>query len=293
MNVAKARLTQTFRFLKELNELRNPVPRDLSSYANLFWIDEWPLHPFIEVRRGEREEEDDAGGDAELEPLIRIRRANLTPCPKPPEALDGWLKPGWQSVEAEAAVLESRNFQDKQKGSITIAFEDDQQRVTALNEWTAARDKWAVAERPAVAARKLFEEIHALWTAMQREGDRTELILGDGILDVPTELIRYPVLLQRLNLRFDPAGPEFRFDTGTEKVELQRALLRTVPSIEGRMIAQFDKELEAAPVEILGGETRRGSFDPSCRACSQPKAGSSTLRSATVLPVDRIYGGGP
>ncbi len=258
MNVAKARLTQTFRFLKELNDLRNPVPRDLSGYANLFWIDEWPLHPFIEVRRGEREEEDDAGGDAELEPLIRIRRANLTPCPKPPEALDGWLKPGWQSVEAEAAVLESRNFQDKQKGSITIAFEDDQQRVTALNEWTAARDKWAVAERPAVAARKLFEEIHALWTAMQREGDRTELILGDGILDVPTELIRYPVLLQRLNLRFDPAGPEFRFDTGTEKVELQRALLRTVPSIEGRMIAQFDKELEAAPVEILGGDTTTG-----------------------------------
>jgi hypothetical protein len=61
-----------------------------------------------------------------------------------------------------------------------------------------------------------------------------------------------------LNLRFDPAGPEFRFDTGTEKVELQRALLRTVPSIEGRMIAQFDKELEAAPVEILGGETTTG-----------------------------------
>jgi len=76
MNVAKARLTQTFRFLKELNDLRNPVPRDLSGYANLFWIDEWPLHPFIEVRRGDREEEDDAGGDAELEPLIRIRRAN-------------------------------------------------------------------------------------------------------------------------------------------------------------------------------------------------------------------------
>ncbi len=60
MNVAKARLTQTFRFLKELNDLRNPVPRDLSGYANLFWIDEWPLHPFIEVRRGDREEEDDA-----------------------------------------------------------------------------------------------------------------------------------------------------------------------------------------------------------------------------------------
>lgn len=259
MNVAKDRLTQTFKFLKELNELRNPVPREISGHAKLLWIDEWPAHPFIEVRRGDRkEEEDDGNGEAELEPLIRIRRADLTPCPKPPEALDGWLKPGWQSVETEAEVLASRNFLDEKSRSITVAFEDDEQRVTGLNVWAGARTKWTVAERPAVAARKLFEEIHALWTAMQREGDRTELVLGDGILEVSAERIRYPVLLQRVNLRFYPAGPEFRFDTGTEKVELHRALLRLVPSIEGRMIAQFDKELEATPVEPLGGESTTG-----------------------------------
>jgi hypothetical protein len=60
------------------------------------------------------------------------------------------------------------------------------------------------------------------------------------------------VLLQRVHLEFDPSGPEFRFHTGTEKVELYRALLRLVPSIEGRMIAQFDKELEVEQVEPLG-----------------------------------------
>jgi hypothetical protein len=161
MNVAKSRLTQTFKFLKELNELRNPVPREISGYAKLLWINEWPAHPFIEVRRGERNEEnDDGSGEAELEPLIRIRRANLTPCPKPPEALDGWLKPGWQSVETEAEMLASRNFPNEENGSITVAFEEDEQRVTGLNVWAAVRTKWAAAERPAVAARKLFEEIH-------------------------------------------------------------------------------------------------------------------------------------
>src|SRR5206468_12302365 len=96
------------------------------------------------------------------------------------------------------------------------------------------------------------------WSAMQREGDRTELVLGDGVLEVSADLIRHPVLLQRVNLTFDPAGPEFRFDTGTEKVDLHRALLRLVPSIEGRMIAQFDKELEATSVEPLGGESTTG-----------------------------------
>src|SRR5665213_2869976 len=119
-NVAKIRLTQTFKFLKELNELRNPVPRDMSGYAKLLRIDDWPIHPFIEVRRGDRKEEDDPGAQAEMEPLIRIRRAELTACPKPPAALDGWLKPGWQSLETEAEVLRARNFVDRENGSVTV-----------------------------------------------------------------------------------------------------------------------------------------------------------------------------
>lgn len=259
-DIAKERLVQTFKFLKELNELRNPVPHDLSG-SDVMRIDDWPSHPCVQVRRGDRAEDgtDDAG-EAVIEPLIRIQRAGLTPCQKPPETLDGWLKPGWQSVDEEAEVLESRNCQDKEKQTITVFFADDLERVAALNAWTAIRMKWVAAERPAIAARKLFERIHALWTTMQREGDRVELVLADGMLSVAEHAIQHPVLMQRVNLEFDPSVPEFRFNTGTEKVELHRALLRLVPSIEGRMIAHFDKALEEQPVEPLGGDSAEGFF---------------------------------
>jgi len=231
----------------------------MSTYAEVLRLDAWPAHPFIEVRRGDRTEEDnDAASEAEMEPLIRVRRANLTACPKPPELLDGWLKPGWQSVEAQPELLASRNFPDKEKGTNTVAFEDDAERVAALSVWTVARTKWATAKRPAIAGRQLFERIHALWTMMQREGDRVELVLGDGMLGVPDQLILHPVLLQRVNLEFDPSGPEFRFHTGTENVELHRALLRLVPGIEGPMITDFDQELEAEPVDPLGGDATNG-----------------------------------
>lgn len=256
---ARTRLNKVFRFLKELNQLRNPVPRDLSGYSEVMRLDSWPIHPLIVIRRGDRHEEDyEPSGAAELEPLVRIRRANLTPCPKPPETLDGWLKPGWQAARAEVEVLASRNFPNKETGSITVQFEEGEKRVAALEAWTAARARWATAERPAIAARELFERVHALWTTMQREGDRVELVLADGMLNVPEHSIRHPVLLQRVNLEFDPSGPEFRFSGGTEKVELHRALLRMVLNIEGAMIAHFDKELEAQPIEPLGGESADG-----------------------------------
>src|SRR5713101_7973258 len=258
-DVAQSRLTQVFKFLKALNELRNPVPRDLSAYSQILRLDTWPLHPNIIVQRGDRgDKEDDADTDTEMEPIIRIQRAGLTSCPNPPDALDGWLKPNWQSVDAEVEVLESRNFVNKEKETITVRFDDDHERVEVLNLWKVTREKWASAERPAIAARQLFERIHALWTTMQREGDRVELVLADGMLDERTQLIRHPVLMQRVNFEFDPALPEFRFSTGMEKVELHRALLLLVPGIEGRMIAHFIKQLATQPVEPLGGESTTG-----------------------------------
>src|ERR1044071_6258130 len=153
---AKDRLVQTFKFLKELNQLRNPVPRDLSQSPRLFWLHEWPMHPCIAVRRGDRSEEREENADERPEPLIRVRRANLTPCPKPPEVLDGWLKPGWKSVEGLPEVLPRRNFAHDEKGTITIVFEDDQNRVKTYDAWLSTRANWIDAERPAIVARKLF-----------------------------------------------------------------------------------------------------------------------------------------
>lgn len=258
-DVAQSRLTKVFKFLKALNELRNPVPRDLSAYSQVLWIDKWPVHPTIIVQRGNREEgEDDADIDVDMEPTIRVQRAWLTPCPNPPNVLADWLKPTWQSVDDQVEVLESRNFISKNNETVTVRFADDAERVEALNIWTATRERWAAAERPAIVARQLFERVHELWTTMQREGDRVELLLAEGMLCEETQPIRHPILLQRINFEFDPAVPEFRFSTGTEKIELHRALLRLLPGIEARMIAHFDKELEATPVEPLGGESTTG-----------------------------------
>jgi hypothetical protein len=76
--------------------------------------------------------------------------------------LDGWLLPGWPSADADAGVLASRNFQTNDRRTTTVAFTDDPGRVAAFTSWKAVRAKWVEAERPAIAARQLFERIHAL-----------------------------------------------------------------------------------------------------------------------------------
>ena len=105
--IAHSRLTKVFRFLKELDELRNPVLRDTSSYPAVLKIDEWPVHPCIEIRRGDPtadEGPNESPDDAEMVPVIRIRRAQLSQCPKPPLVLDSWLKPNWHLIDAQPEV---------------------------------------------------------------------------------------------------------------------------------------------------------------------------------------------
>ena len=263
MTEGRTRLLKTFRFLKELAVLRYPVQRTLNDYSEVLRLDSWPLHPSIQVSRGDvpEESQDQGASVKDVSPIIRITRAELTPCPTPPKQLHGWLKPGWQDVEADVQVLQARNSRDEKSGiTKTIEFTEGADRLAALNVWKATRGHWAEAERPAVAARQIFERIYALWTRLQREGDRLELVLADGMLCVKEEEVLHPVLLQRITLEFDPTGPEFRFSPGIEKADLQRTILRLVPSVQGRMIAGFDKDLEREPIDPLGGARTDGFF---------------------------------
>ena len=127
--IVNSRLTKVFRFLKELDELRNPVLRDTSSYPAVLKIDEWPVHPCIEIRRGDPisdEEPSESLDDADMLPLIRIKRAQLSQCPKPPPVLDSWLKPNWHFLHAEPEVLSVQNVPDNKTGTISRQFTDDE-----------------------------------------------------------------------------------------------------------------------------------------------------------------------
>ena len=253
---ARTRLLRTFRFLKELAALRHPVQRTLSQYSDVFLLDTWPLHPSIAVRRGDSgaEADDQNASGNELDPIIRIRRPELKPCPPPPQLLKGWLQPGWQAVNSRVHVIKSQNFlENRTERTITVRFTDNDDRVEALEKWKGTRTRWIEAERPAVEARNLFEDVYALWTRMQRDGDRVELVLGDGILCIKELGIKHPVLLQRISLEFDPFGPEFSFSSGMEEVQLQRTLLRQVPIVQASMIAHIDRELESESPDPLGG----------------------------------------
>jgi hypothetical protein len=117
-------------------------------------------------------------------------------------------------------------------------------------------NEWAKQERPAREAYKVFERVYALYNLIEREAGRLELVLGDGILSwrLPTGGIHHPILLQRLQLSFNPQIPEFIFQEAAHPVELYTALLRTNPQVDPRVIARVREETEQGAFHPLDQE---------------------------------------
>jgi very-short-patch-repair endonuclease len=252
LRVAREKLTRVFRYLEALNQHRNPAKRQIHEQLWSVWLHDLPDHPSI--KRGASKSALASGKSTESQNgdtnsagfVLKVQRPALTSPPEPPATIAMWLETGWDDPSKEPSVRASRNESD-QAGETRIAnFTDEPARLAALQRWKLARDEWAGNEKPARAAMKTFETMYALYGRIDREAERVELVLGDGILSWsrPEGSVYHPILLQRLQLQFNAAVPEFTLSEADHPVELYSALFQSMPDVDGRAIGRCREELE-------------------------------------------------
>lgn len=248
---ARSKVIQIFEFLEALNDLRNPVIRVLEDQRERLWLDSLPLHPSIE-RYDPPPPTDE--GSATDRPLLRVRRAELTEPPAPPEVLADWLLPGWNDPGQTVSVLKERNERVEYETD-TVQFEASVARMKAFESWNSKRDAWAKAELPARHARELFERLYVLKGDLDRESGKLELLVGDGHLlwDHGSGAIRHPVLLQRVTLTLDPEVPAFEIFDAPVASEIYTALFTNLGELDGNGFRKMRDELEGLGIHPLGG----------------------------------------
>jgi very-short-patch-repair endonuclease len=253
LTVGRERLTRVFRYLEALHQHRNPVKRQIDGYQWVLWLRDLPEHS--SVIKGNLL----SGSGWETEPvisddyLLKVGRPKLTQAPEPPPSITEWLEPGWDNPETEAKL---KTVIDRVADGETVLeyLESDSERFEALRIWHARRNEWAGLEKPARAAMRLFERLYDLYGWIQKEAERIEIVLGDGILNWRREdgPIHHPILLTRLQLEFNPNVPEFIITEADAEVQLYSALFRSMADIDGRLIAKFREELEPGLHHPLG-----------------------------------------
>ena len=272
-DVERRRVKQIFEYLRSLNELRNPVTRRIAEQPWHLWLRDLPDHEAVDFQYTQADDSEDEDNSADEDGAVEeatsgrfsltLKRPNLTPPPAPPEPLAPWLTRAWRSADSKVEVHPTRNERDAETGETrVVAFEDDPERERLLNDWGRTWAAWAEGERPALEAHKLFENVYELYSRLERESERLELVLGNGVLNqrLSSGGVDHPVLLRRLNLSFDPEVPAFTFTETDNDVELYAALFREMDGVDASVERRHSDELKRGQFHPLGAGDTAGFF---------------------------------
>ena len=239
----RRRVKQLFQYLQAFDQLKNPVVRHIASQHWYLWLRDLPDHEAVQYTPfSQAEHQGDGSAPLRGGPFsLTVRQPIMTRVPPPPPEIADWLEKGWDKPEGEATVIESRLMEDAGLGEdtlVNIPFDDDPERVKAFGLWRQRRAAWIQHEAPARAANRLFEHLYTMYSNLEREAERYELVLGNGILNRQYDAgtVDHPVLLKRLHVAFDPEQPAFIFTELDEDVELYTPLLYGLSDVDRRLI---------------------------------------------------------
>jgi len=250
----RGRIKQVFRYLQELHRLRTPPHVRLADRDWVLRLDRLPPSPNLQL--GFRLDADGriANGDGELAPFVlRVGRPTVTECPEPSVVLKNWLKPGYDDARTPQDELLKKSV--KVRGGARQEFTDAEERVAAFESWCEERATWAAAALQAADAFQLFSRLFDLHSRFERESEKYQLFLADGILELEHEGIKvhHPLLLQRVELSFDPTVPEFLVVETGDPPEIHVPLLRCA-GLDGHVIQELTDAVQNGRVHPLGGE---------------------------------------
>src|SRR5260370_24485135 len=258
---ARTKIRQVFRFLAAFQKIRTPPVRQLSEYDWHLFLNDLPKDPSIEVGQfiAGAATPTDVGTRAIPGFILQVRRPKETACPSPPDVLRDWVAAGWQNIDGEINTVSARNF-NVDGNTVTQGFDDNPARKRALEAWRDKRKDWIKAERPVREAMKVFRKLFELRGRLEREAERFQLVLADGLLKVADAqgIIDHPLLLQKVELQFDAAIPAFTIVETVDAPELHTGLLGSIPGVEGTRIGAFLKDLEQQPYHPLRSQDTQG-----------------------------------
>src|SRR5882762_2235007 len=266
LRIARDKLTRVFHYLEALNQHRNPAKRQIREQPWSFRLRDLPEHSSIQrgaakassfkTKNGSSQSTEDGGASY----VLKVQRPRLTRAPEPPEEIAAWLEDGWDDPSNAFSIEETREDSEKTAAPTIVRFTDDPARAASLERWKLLHNEWVKTEKPARMAMTIFETFYALYGRIDREAERVELVLGDGILSWRRTDggIYHPILLQRLQLQFDASVPEFTLSEADHPVELYSALFQSMNDVDGRAIGRCREELEEGGFHPLNNGSTSG-----------------------------------
>jgi very-short-patch-repair endonuclease len=247
--IAKQRIGQVFRYLAEMHRVRTPPIVRLEDREWFLPLDSLPRSAYVQSdyslgRPGDPPAADEPSGST----ILKVGRPRESECPEPSVVIKNWLKSGWDSVDADPDTFTKNTFPGQ-------AFADSAQRVVAFEKWMNQTRLWETGERNVVQALSVFADLFELRSRFDRESEKYQLYLADGmiVIDKDGEKIQHPILIQRVELLFNPTVPEFYVVETDDNPEVYVPLMRHA-ALDGKAIQHATEAVAEMHCHPLAGE---------------------------------------
>jgi very-short-patch-repair endonuclease len=249
--MAKERIGGVFRYLSELHRVRTPAIVRLDERAWTLPLSTLPRSSFVKLGF-ELGDHGEPVGDAPAEHVLKVGRPREPECPEPSVVLKNWLKAGWNRVDSDPGSFVKKTLQ---KSGRRFEFEETEERVDALEAWLETKRAWESDARHISQGIAVFQKLFDLRARFQRESEKYQLFLADGILTLNhgEGEVSHPILLQRIELRFDAGIPEFTLAESDDNPEVYTPLLRQV-GLDGHAIQSVHEAVAREHYHPLAGE---------------------------------------
>lgn len=264
----RTRVRKIFEFLRAFDQIRNPVVCRLDQLDWSLDLTDlpaservWGAYPPDRPRSADPTRGLEVPEDVLSRPvLLVVRRPKLSVPPPPPHGLEHWVEGNWREPGTQVSVRTTAVDATEGNRGGPERVGDDPNRRNKLEAWLTSWRCWSEKERPLWLTMELFSRLYALHGRLEREKDRIELAVGDGILkwrarndDQSAVEIDYPVLLKRVELIADFKTPAFLLVEADSPVELNVPLLHLTPGLSGQAVADIHRELEEQEISPVGG----------------------------------------
>ncbi len=247
-----------FKFIKELNALKQKAVLNISAYPWARTISSLPNDPEnIGIFYQDRTDAEEVSSTENIT-LLSVHKPEYERCPEPAPVFSGWLTPGWDLFRNEVSIIQQRPIDVSSPTTIQSAdvkeedapdqfeyFEDDEIRVAAYEEWIVVRKAWVERQQILSKTRSLFSDLYRLYFELQRDSETMELIVANGTLcDRKNTAIKHPVLTKRVKLRFDPTENTIYVDDAETSSELYLIALQIMEDINLNAINTLREDLQ-------------------------------------------------
>ncbi len=252
-------MNSIFSFLKEYNELANPVITEIEKQK---WSIRLTDQPHIDEVWSVFNAPQPAG-----EAILKVERPVLELCPVPDTLIVDWLIGKWKNIDLQDVAFEDKKIIEEIMHDGTVSykeelFSDNPERLKVMDDWLQERQQWRIKQIPKQKGLELYNSLFGLYSDIKKEAESVELILGDGHIKWQTleRRIDHPVYLQKVSLEFNPEKPAFIVKCDDTLPEIYTPMLRVISSVNHAILSEVLQEVEENQYHIWDTENIKGLF---------------------------------